>query len=148
MERASIRGIDPLEVKEALLNGEIIENYPEDKRGHSCLAYGKTLIKKDIHVLCGVAYDILWVITVYEPDPEEWVNPKMRGVVSDLRQSRRLCIVNRSKRSKNHKARAVWGIVAEDLFERGLCLPSGTAMTEGDLDRVIQTILKSYAPKK
>ena len=35
VERASIRGIDPLEVKEALLNGEIIEDYPEDKRGHS-----------------------------------------------------------------------------------------------------------------
>ena len=35
--------------------------------------------------------------------------------------------------------------MAEDLFERGLCLPSGTAMTEGDLDRVIETILKSRA---
>ena len=35
VERASTRGIDPLEVKEALLNGEIIEDYPEDKRGHS-----------------------------------------------------------------------------------------------------------------
>ena len=33
------------------------------------------------------------------------------------------------------------GEVAEDLFERGLCLPSGTAMTDGDLDRVIETIL-------
>ena len=32
--------------------------------------------------------------------------------------------------------------MAEDLFERGLCLPSGTAMTNGDLDRVIETILK------
>ncbi len=31
--------------------------------------------------------------------------------------------------------------MAEDLFERGLCLPSGTAMTEGDLDRVIETVL-------
>lgn len=35
------------------------------------------------------------------------------------------------------------GEVAEDLFERGLCLPSGTAMTEGDLDRVVETILNS-----
>ena len=78
VERASIRGIDPLEVKEALLNGEIIEDYPDDKRGHSCLVCGKTLIGKDIHVLCGVAYDIVWVITVYEPDPKEWVNPKTR----------------------------------------------------------------------
>jgi len=62
LERASIRGIDPLEVKEALLNGEIIEDYPEDKRGHSCLVYGKTRIGRDIHVLCDIAYDILWII--------------------------------------------------------------------------------------
>jgi len=38
--------------------------------------------------------------------------------------------------------RYVGGEVAEDLFERGLCLPSGTAMKDGDLDRVIETILK------
>ena len=34
------------------------------------------------------------------------------------------------------------GEVAEDLFERGLCLPSGTAMTEVDLDRVVEGIRK------
>lgn len=42
-----------------------------------------------------------------------------------------------------YPARAVGGDVAEDLFNRGLCLPSGTAMTEEDLDRVIDTILNS-----
>jgi len=31
--------------------------------------------------------------------------------------------------------------VAEDLFNRGLWLPSGTAMTEEDLDRVISAIM-------
>lgn len=36
---------------------------------------------------------------------------------------------------KRYKARVVGGEVAEDLFCRGLCLPSGTAMTEEDLDR-------------
>ena len=36
----------------------------------------------------------------------------------------------------------VGGEVAEDLFNRGLCLPSGTGMTEEDMDRVIDTILK------
>ena len=77
----AVLGIDPLEVKEALLNGEIIEDYPEDKRGHSCLVYGKSRVGKDIHLLCGTAYDILWIITVYEPDPAEWVNPKKRRVV-------------------------------------------------------------------
>lgn len=32
------------------------------------------------------------------------------------------------------------GAVCEDLFKRGLCLPSGTAMTTGDIDRVIRVI--------
>jgi dTDP-4-amino-4,6-dideoxygalactose transaminase/predicted nucleic acid-binding protein len=44
-------------------------------------------------------------------------------------------------KKKGYNARVVGGEVAEDLFERGLCLPSGTAMTEGDLVRVIETIL-------
>ena len=35
----------------------------------------------------------------------------------------------------------VGGSVAEGLFNKGLCLPSGTAMTEEDLDRVISVIL-------
>jgi pyridoxal phosphate-dependent aminotransferase EpsN len=34
------------------------------------------------------------------------------------------------------------GEVAETLFSKGLCLPSGTAMTEGDLNRVIKVILE------
>ena len=42
---------------------------------------------------------------------------------------------------ERYKARVVGGDVAEHLFERGLCLPSGTAMTNSDLDRVIETIL-------
>ena len=42
---------------------------------------------------------------------------------------------------KRYKARIVGGEVAEDLFNRGLCLPSGTAMKEKDLDRVVSMIL-------
>jgi dTDP-4-amino-4,6-dideoxygalactose transaminase len=34
------------------------------------------------------------------------------------------------------------GSVSEDLFNRGLCLPSGTAMTETDLERIIAVIRK------
>jgi dTDP-4-amino-4,6-dideoxygalactose transaminase len=30
--------------------------------------------------------------------------------------------------------------VAEDLFNLSLCLPSGTAMTDSDLDRIISII--------
>ena len=35
------------------------------------------------------------------------------------------------------------GEVAEDLFKRGLCLPSGTAMTEEDLTRIVWVIIET-----
>jgi dTDP-4-amino-4,6-dideoxygalactose transaminase len=41
---------------------------------------------------------------------------------------------------ERYPCRVVGGEVAEDLFDRGLCLPSGTAMTNGDLDRIISAI--------
>jgi dTDP-4-amino-4,6-dideoxygalactose transaminase len=37
--------------------------------------------------------------------------------------------------------RVVGGSVAEDLFERGLCLPSGTQLSGKDLDRIISIII-------
>jgi dTDP-4-amino-4,6-dideoxygalactose transaminase len=38
------------------------------------------------------------------------------------------------------------GTVARNLFERGLCLPSGSAMTSADLDRVVEVIHRVAAP--
>jgi dTDP-4-amino-4,6-dideoxygalactose transaminase len=39
------------------------------------------------------------------------------------------------------------GTVAEGLFERGLCLPSGSAMTDADLQRVIDVIQRMHDSK-
>ncbi|HZL73060.1 MAG TPA: DegT/DnrJ/EryC1/StrS family aminotransferase [Planctomycetota bacterium] len=39
-------------------------------------------------------------------------------------------------------ARRVGGAVAERIFERGLCLPSGSQMTEDDLARVVDILIK------
>ena len=61
------------EVKNVILNGEIIENYPEDKRGHSCLMLGFP-DKRPIHVVCAPKKDYLAVITVYVPNPDNWKN--------------------------------------------------------------------------
>ncbi|WP_281170617.1 DegT/DnrJ/EryC1/StrS family aminotransferase [Hymenobacter norwichensis] len=36
------------------------------------------------------------------------------------------------------------GAVCTDLFTRGLCLPSGTAMTEQDLERVAEAIIELF----
>ncbi|MDX9787077.1 MAG: aminotransferase class I/II-fold pyridoxal phosphate-dependent enzyme [Desulfobacterales bacterium] len=44
------------------------------------------------------------------------------------------------RKGKRYPCRVVGGCVSEDLFERGLCLPSGTAMTEADLDRVVRIV--------
>ena len=41
---------------------------------------------------------------------------------------------------KRYAARAVGGTVSEDFFKRGLCLPSGTAMSRFDLDKVVDII--------
>jgi dTDP-4-amino-4,6-dideoxygalactose transaminase len=38
-------------------------------------------------------------------------------------------------------AKCIGGKVAEDLFQSGLCLPSGTAMTKDDLNRIVNAIL-------
>jgi dTDP-4-amino-4,6-dideoxygalactose transaminase len=47
---------------------------------------------------------------------------------------------------KAYPCRVIGGEVAEELFLRGLCLPSGTAMTNSDLDTIIELIRKCHRP--
>ena len=78
LERGTLREINPLEAKEAILEGEVIEDYPDDPRGHSCLIHGKSSKGKQLHIVCGIAYDRVWVVTVYKPSKDEWINFKKR----------------------------------------------------------------------
>ena len=41
---------------------------------------------------------------------------------------------------------AIGGRIAEDLFARGLCLPSGTSLTNADLERIVRVIHSVHAP--
>jgi hypothetical protein len=77
-ERCVERNISPKQVKSAILNGEIIENYPDDKYGPSCLIYGVTGEGKILHVQCSM--EPVWIVTVYDPTlhPEEWNNEYKR----------------------------------------------------------------------
>lgn len=50
-------------------------------------------------------------------------------------------IQNTNSMIHNYPCRVVGGDVAEEFFEKGLCLPSGTATTNGELDRVIEVIV-------
>lgn len=60
------------EVRSAIENGEIIEDYPKDSRGHSCLVLGKGKNGRPIHIVCSPRDEFLAIITAYIPDPGEW----------------------------------------------------------------------------
>jgi hypothetical protein len=68
------------EIEEALSGEkcELIEDYPEDPRGHSFLLLGFTLNRQPIHAVCALHEYILVIITVYRPDPDLWVDWKKR----------------------------------------------------------------------
>ena len=71
-EKLRQRRIKARDIEEAVKTGNIIEEYPDDPRGASCLIFG-AVGERPLHVLCGRldAEEIL-IITAYEPDPEEW----------------------------------------------------------------------------
>jgi hypothetical protein len=71
-ERCVERDISPEQLKSTILSGEIIEDYPEDKYGPSCLIYGVTRDRKILHVQCSM--EPVWIVTAYDPtlNPEEW----------------------------------------------------------------------------
>jgi hypothetical protein len=71
-ERCVERGISPREVEEVILHGEVIEDYPKDKYGPSCLVYGVTKAGQILHVQCSL--NPVWIITAYDPtlEPNEW----------------------------------------------------------------------------
>jgi len=66
------------DVKEAVLSSQIVENYPDHRRGACCLLSGSTKEKRTIHIVCTTKKPTA-IITVYEPKPPKWVTPLKRG---------------------------------------------------------------------
>lgn len=60
------------EVRHVVETGEVIEDYPGDRRGHSCLILGKGDDGRIVHVVRAPKEDYLAVITAYLPDDTEW----------------------------------------------------------------------------
>jgi len=67
------------EVREALPNGMVLEQYEDDARGESCLAVGFTNSGKPLHIVCGELEGDLVIITVYVPTPPKFKSPYERG---------------------------------------------------------------------
>ena len=76
--------LDIAEIEAAILDGEVIEEYPNDPRGPSCLVTGY-VGTRPIHVVLGWARQqaeleqMLRVVTVYIPQPPKWKDHRTRG---------------------------------------------------------------------
>lgn len=67
------------DLETAILNGEILESYPNDPRGSSCLILGYSL-EKPIHIICGYASTKrVRIITVYLPKSPKWHDERTRS---------------------------------------------------------------------
>lgn len=80
VDQSIIRNISVKEIREAFLEEfQIIEDYPEDKYGPSILILGFTKKQRPLHIHCSYpSRSVLKIITLYEPDPNKWINFKRR----------------------------------------------------------------------
>lgn len=78
------RNISMEDVQNAILSGEIIEDYPNDYPFPSCLIFGYRKEHDIIHVVCAPNDDCteLWLITAYVPSNEKWL-PDLKTRRSD-----------------------------------------------------------------
>jgi hypothetical protein len=76
IQRMSKRGISPEMVESSILRGEVIEEYPDDKYGPSCLIAAQ-LPSGWIHIVLSLKMPP-WVITAYIPEADEWIDFKKR----------------------------------------------------------------------
>lgn len=66
------------EILEAIGICQILDNYPEHRRGACYVLNGFTHDGRRKHIVCTTARPVLSIITVYEPIPPKWVTPIQR----------------------------------------------------------------------
>lgn len=78
-KKAIERNITETEIRESSITIEIIEDYPDDKYSPSCLLLGFTFDNRVLHIqVSRIESKVLKIITLYEPDPNQWINYKKR----------------------------------------------------------------------
>lgn len=79
LDRTIIRIISVQEIREAIQQAELLEDYPDDKYGPSCLLLGFTEERRALHLQCSYpSRPLIKIITVYEPDTIEWIDFRVR----------------------------------------------------------------------
>lgn len=72
LKRCRQREIAIEDVMACILNGEIIEDYPDDYPFPSCLILGMSIAKQDLHVVVGCDGEKIYLVTAYYPNEEKW----------------------------------------------------------------------------
>ena len=79
VDQSILRRISVQELREAIANGEVIEDYPEDKYAPSCLVLGFTQAGRPLHIQCSYpSRPLVKIITLYEPDQDKWIDFRVR----------------------------------------------------------------------
>ncbi|CAN5705555.1 DUF4258 domain-containing protein [soil metagenome] len=79
VDQSIVRRIRVRELREAIAGGEVIEDYPDDKYGPSCLLLGFTTEGRPLHVQCSYpSRPLVKIITLYEPDSNRWLDYRTR----------------------------------------------------------------------
>ena len=80
VDQSIIRDISVVELEDAVAGkSEVIEDYPEDKYGASCLLLGYTKAGRPLHIQCSYpSRPLVKIITLYQPDPDLWINFRIR----------------------------------------------------------------------
>ncbi|MBI4603870.1 MAG: DUF4258 domain-containing protein [Planctomycetes bacterium] len=72
-------GMTVRDIEEALAAAELLEDYPDDPRGHSCLVLGYSS-GRPVHCVCGLTRQgRLFLITVYRPSMPKWKDERNRN---------------------------------------------------------------------
>ncbi len=71
--------LDIAQIVEAIVSGEILEQYADTGRGESCLLVGFSG-ETPIHIVCGKRADNVIVVTVYIPSLPKFIDPWTRQV--------------------------------------------------------------------
>jgi len=79
VDQIILRRISVQEIREAIATGKVIEDYPDDKYGASCLVLGFAANARVVHVQCSYpSRPLIKIITAYEPNPNEWIGYEKR----------------------------------------------------------------------
>ena len=73
------------EIFVSVFQGEIIEDYRDDRPYPSCLIYGETFSSDPVHSVWAYNQENQWavLVTVYRPDPRRWIDWRTRRPKDD-----------------------------------------------------------------